>query len=53
MPPSTGQTTLVQLRVICSPAVEAVTIDRVVGLGYVRMIAPLLGAENADVPRWF
>jgi hypothetical protein len=39
--------------VICSPAVEAATIESVVGLGKVKMIAPLLGVENADVPRWF
>ena len=38
------------MRLIVSPAVPLALIDNVVGLGLVKMIAPLLGVENADVP---
>ena len=38
------------MRLIVSPAVPLALTESVVGFGLVKMIAPLLGVENADVP---
>jgi len=53
VPPSFGQTTLFQLSVICSPAVDAETTESTGASGFVSMIAPLFGAEKAEVPLMF